>query len=375
SLDCVIDKKSLYDEWLTNNGGLVVSSKCSSISLFYARQRITSILDSISWTKLPPDYEDILNSTNDTLFYLVAATPCGELKSLPIVLLKKLTPFVNIPQNSFCIGDTLPLSVTNFNSGDTIRWIELNNNIERNLPSNNLPFLNYPLTTSNSKIIVSVSQRGCEVQFVDTFDIAPLIKTIKLNKPNDLSLCEAEGLFLVSPNKNSTSFWIDPEGKVFSGDSILLSDKAEVADSGRYRYYIIENGCISDTITFNISVFKNPKIERISRAIKACEGGSATLTVKASHFDSLFWFKNGNLIASTSTDSLKFTNISFADTGVYKISASNLQCSTSDTIQVELMISDKVDVDFTADLKVCEGDSVVLIPIISDYKNLQLILP
>jgi hypothetical protein len=135
-----------------------------------------------------------------------------------------VAPTFNTSNYSFCAGDTLKLSVTNINKGDTLKWFWDTKNDFTNVSSKGF-------TDATKLQVTKTDSLGCTI----STDTLQLIKNTIPPKPSISR--DTEG-FLVS---NLT-------GAVWFKDGVKIADTAQKikpASNGYYSVASSKNGCVS----------------------------------------------------------------------------------------------------------------------------------
>lgn len=161
---------------------------------------------------------DNCNDTTTSAFNLYEAsiTFCNNLKK----------PIFNTTNYSFCSGDTLKLSITNINKGDSLKWHFGTKTDFTNVGAKNF-------TDSTSLYVIRKDSLGCSISS-DTISIIkyplPLAPIIFRDSINNLS------------TKTNNNTWIK-DGTIQSD----TSQKIKPISSGLYTVKTTQNGCTSLT--------------------------------------------------------------------------------------------------------------------------------
>jgi hypothetical protein len=374
-LDCKTNEQNTYDQWLENLGGLEVSSLCTEVKFAFGLKDSFAINDSSTWSTSPPTIGQLQEARRDTAFYIIAYTPCGESIAIPVIFIKNVLPKLKIEQKPICKNDSVKFEIENILVSDLIEWSSISMGVTSIIEGNNTPFLTLKIRNENDLIIAKIQRVDCAFTFFDTLSLSKLITTTNIVKPADLILCEGDPLVLKSPNTFENLFWIDPQGKMFSGNSLTLSDGAEKTDEGIYKHFVVNNDCFSDTVTFEVQVIDKPSFKASNLQLETCIGGSLVLKAPTNNFDSLLWYFGTEKIASTSSDSIILASVNGNNEGMYSVFAFNGVCKSDSTLSIEVKVNKEVQVDFEIDETKCEGDSMILSALTDDFQNIRWILP
>jgi hypothetical protein len=117
---------------------------------------------------------------------------------------------------------------------------------------------------------------------------------------------------------------------------------------------------------FNQAAQYPPKILLSPESRTVCNGEKIILKTLVTGSQPLFfqWYKNGELLSNATTDSIKFDNISLADSGVYKCIVRNELNRTTMTEEATLKVKPVLPLSINISLSrtpTCEGDTAVFI--------------
>lgn len=188
----------------------------------------------------------------------------------------------------------------------------------------------YTVTQPGLYIVIA---RNGQCVVTDSIDVSSIEAAANLG--NDTTLCEGENLLLVTPQLSNASYtWQDGSG----------GNTYTVTLPGVYWVRAISAGCqATDTLVVNYTPY--PVIELGNDTI-LCSGQSVVLN------------QNGNASAYVWQDGTTAQVYVANQPGLYYVSAANLNCYSSDSIQVSFIAP--MAYTLPTDTVVCEGSIVQL---------------
>ncbi len=202
--------------------------------------------------------------------------------------------------------------------------------------------------TSANKII-SVKNAGTYLLLVDsntcTSDTAKALITVNkkplLNNIGNKTICNGDTLKLSLDANAGNYWWTGPNN--FTGDSNAI----EIFTAGNYTVILDSILCSSDVVSFSLAVNPLPNIN-LGSDFSICVDSSVTLNAALPNA-TYHWYP-GNSNSS---------NITVNSEGLYKVSVTVNNCSSSDSIQISVLPLPYalIGMDKTS---YCENDSIIL---------------
>lgn len=177
---------------------------------------------------------------------------------------------------------------------------------------------------------VEVSAQNCVARDSISVSIQP---TIDFTLGPDLELCEGTSIILNVAGIGESYLWQDQS----------TNDQLTVSDAGTYWVEVESNDCYSSD-TINIEFISLPQVD-LGNDTTLCIGSTLELVAPSGY--TYNWQDNSN------QESFLVTT-----TGEYYVEVNNGMCTFSDTILIEYLESDLIDLG--NDTSLCTGDSIML---------------
>ncbi len=259
----------------------------------------------------------------ETTTYTVQYTDlCGNLFTETTTIQVNAIPDIDLgPDQGLCDNEVYNIAIPPVPGVDFV-WEDGSVNPERELLPGNLYWL-------------EVSNNGCS--FRDSIEITALSAP-----PNDvfqdLSGCDGDILTLEFNEPGISVSWPDNTS----------SAQFEITQSGNYSIIFTDDNtnCEAENI-IDVLINPNPEID-LGPDVQACEGENVELN-PGGIAQSYLW----------STDQVSQI-INVNQSGIYTLTASNGDCSSTD--QIEVTINPLPVIDLGPDFDACQGDEVILTP-------------
>gem|GEM_PF-3455762 len=214
---------------------------------------------------------------------------CAEDNIVPPIFNNQSLPSWN--SYSFCSGDSLKLSITNVNQGDSLRWYYGTTIDSSNVSSK--------IFKDSTKLwVFRTDINGCIISS-DTIQLnkfaTPAIPTISNNRP--LVFCNGDSTVLTS----STGIqWYNAGTAIISGTGISYTAKT----NGNFTVKTTDsNGCSAISSSTSVTVNAVPTTPQLTsnNLVNFCQGGIDTL-VSSTNIGNQ-WYLNGTAITNATTTS------------------------------------------------------------------------
>ncbi|MFK7905381.1 MAG: gliding motility-associated C-terminal domain-containing protein, partial [Chitinophagales bacterium] len=263
------------------------------------------------------------NSTNPTFevstagTYAVTVTANGCSSSDEIAINFDNAGTIDLGENvTLCEGETLTLDATTANA--TYEWQDASTN-----PT-------FEVTAAGTYSVTVTIAGGCLLLGEIEVDYAPQPVA---DLGNDLNFCEGETTTLDAAFAGATYQWQDGS----------TNPTFEVSASGNYAVTVSVGNCsATDELA---AVVDAPPVFDLGTDITICEGETATLI--ASNATTYIW-------SNDATDA----SIDVTQAGVYTVTATNNNCSSTD--EIEVFVNPNPVVNLGADVTLCQGETTTL---------------
>ncbi len=264
-----------------------------------------------------------------------------------------------------CAGQNVQLSSSSASQGVNYLWtypngqtVALQNPLLENVNSNNAG--NYTLTVSN--------QFGCTVQTSVQLSVLDRVNItgISSNAPNcasgPVNVQLVATLFPIDPG-NYQYQWTGPGGFSSSNVSATIPN-ATFSNSGAYTLVVTNSqGCNSLPATVNVAipqVLPTPSTPVLSSSNPFCEGDAVTLTTNPYPGNTQYIWTTPTGTYMTSTASLTIDDLAVADAGAYTVHYSVMDCPSSTSGSVNLVVNPAPVISPSSNSPVCEGQTIQL---------------
>jgi len=239
-------------------------------------------------------------------------------------------PIFNATNYSYCSADSLRLSISNMNKGDTIKWY-FNNKLDSVYSPNKV------ITSDSMKVfVIRTDSLGCVI----SSDTIQTIKNITPQKPTvstSISYCQNTSASPLSASAaiGSTLLWYGTDSTGGTGGSTSVTPLTSKA--GTTDYYVSQKvtstGCESPRSKISVKVNPTPDKPSFNTSkYSFCTGDSLKLSItNVNKGDTLKWY------FGTKSDLTNVANKTFTDsTKVYVTRTDSIGCIiSSDTIQLK----------------------------------------
>ncbi len=254
------------------------------------------------------------------------------------------------PDQSKCVGETATLNAGT--TGASYKWFK--NNIEIAGQTQNT----LAVTTSGSYEVEVIHASGCSRrdQIDMVFNDLPTVVM-----PPALQYCEGETLSLLPVVQGGLSYQWLRNGVVLAGET---SVSLQVSQPGTYKVRVTGVGGCQNESDAVVTEVKAPVVE-LGADKQKCEGESQILDAGGDG-STYEWYKDNVLISGAAGRTYQVLQ-----SGIYRVIVTNTNlCRTEDVVKVNFF-SSPVVMDFSPLINVCQGDSVTLTAVASDYQTLQ----
>ncbi|MFA5575577.1 MAG: gliding motility-associated C-terminal domain-containing protein, partial [Brumimicrobium sp.] len=304
---------------------------------------------------------DIINAGFNTTYTVIATNNLGcdsEISSAFVVeeMLPTPTLTVNVTQPANCGDDgSIEVIVTNITDGIYDLTYEDAGGTPHNLPIEiiggtgnlDLPAGEYNNITINNGDCNSTESINVNIQEPNA-PATPAINTISA------ASCFADEQIEISNYDANVAYTITPSdvGINIDNNGVITG----LTPGTLYDLSGVENGCNSGTISISIDeMLETPTITLTSDLAEICEEDSVTLT--ASGGETYTW--------DGLTDTSNEITVSPASTTTYEVTGF-LSNGCSHTVQLQIVVNPKPDVQTNADHAICEGEETTILAINAD---------
>lgn len=254
----------------------------------------------------------IIATTSGTYWVQTSDGSCSQSDTINIIF--NAIPIVNLGNDTtYCQGQTVTL-----NAGSANSFLWSNGSTDSSITAS---------ITGNYWVQASNGQCASSDSINIIFNAVPFI-----NLGNDTSLCQGQSITL--NGGLATSFlWSDG-----------TTDSTFTTSTSGTIWVQISNGQCSNSDTININFIAAPTVN-LGNDSTLCQG--QTITLNAGSANSFLW-SNGSTNSSITTSTA----------GLYWVQASNGQCATSDTININFNTFPIVNIG--NDTTLCQGQTVTL---------------
>ncbi len=290
--------------------------------------------------------------SNSGSYYLSIANGSCSINDTVNIIVKPLPTITGIATNSpLCAGATLSLaSIDTAITGVRYSWTGPNGFIAAGKTTTRIVGA---IDRGNYKVISTIN--GCSVSDSTFVTVNPLPAgiTYSSNSP----VCAGDTLKINSNSITSGAYftWTGPNGTIYNQNSFVIPT-ATTAGGGRYALAISYNSCIVyDTLTVLIRPLPATPVAVSNSPL--CAGATLNLTASDSTAGAGYvWTGPG---FSSMQQGPQISNITYADTGIYTVSAILNGCySASPTIHVALKPSPAGSA--ASNSPICAGDTLLL---------------
>ena len=273
------------------------------------------------------------------------------------------SPEIFSNQSSYCIGDDVLLNSTSFTEIVDYFWYE---GISPNgilIGQTDGPSLSITPTVGDHFYYVEVSGDNCNSNPSNTYQIEVIPLPIAEITNPFITICEGDDIVLESSSfsPNYIYEWAGPNDYSSSGQIPVVINNASSVNQGNYTLTIIDNNCVSETVTAQVIVFEPPVRPEISGESVLCEGQSAVLSVNNFTTATRYlWYKDGQLFSTTSTNNLLLPSVSNIDAGLWTVIIEDGICLSEESEEFEIIVESVLNVGASNNGPICEGELVTL---------------
>lgn len=256
-----------------------------------------------------------------------------------------------------CSGDTLKLYASNNITGVTYQWAGPNS-----FTSNQQnPIKANAQVADSGQYIVTVSLNNCFTK--DTINVTVSQSPQKPIATSNSPLCSSADLKLYSSNisSNAVTSWIGPNNFI-SNQANPVKSNAQIADSGLYILTSTLNNCSkSDTILVDITQSTNANISiNVTPGTTLCPTANLSFSITPGQPSGTIYKWTGPNGWSANTASATNNNITYADSGYYKISTVTGMCTAgADSVYIKV-VDTIAKPQIVSNSPVCEGEDLVI---------------
>lgn len=345
----------------SNNGPL-----CTGDTLIISATNI-STGTTLSWTgpsafssnqaSPSPIYNVTLNRGGNYIFSSTSGNGCVSSDTTLVVVNQSPAAVTGSGNSPVCSGDNIVLLSSTATSGVNYYWTGPGGFSSAN---QNATITNAQVSQSGNYII-TVNIASCYKK--DTVAISVVQSPTKPLAENNSPICSGDNIELYGRNVSSGASvsWTGPGSYSSSVDSPVIMN-ASVTDSGDYIFTTTMNGC-SKSDTTHVSVIQSVPLTLSINLVPGtvvCPTADLNFSVTPSQPNgtNYYWTGPGGWGSGSSTPTR--TNVTYADSGYYKIITTNGSCSSGmDSIYVNV-IDTISPPKIVTNSPVCQGDTLVL---------------
>lgn len=307
---------------------------------------------------MPPPITDISSAQAGIYTLINSRGGCTDSASVRVEVINQLpTPVITSEKLSYCEGEPITLSITNYMADDApqYRWL--------------LNGRSYLITDKDSLVIFSADSthqgewRVIALDSICNSDTSDLYRInvnsrITLSISHDNPICESDSLRLSIPSVDGASYlWTGPEGFTSA-----VQNPVTTAIEGFYSVQITNASACSNTFSTFVRVEPNPFVVSIFADFEKCASGFNSTFLNTSIFPDdniIYSWRGPNNYTSTSSRAT-VSNYTSTSNGYYYLTVSRFGCiSKTDSFLFE--VTDiPIKPSISAPNRVCSGDSVTL---------------
>lgn len=303
-----------------------------------------------------------LNSGTYTLTF-VQDQGCTFTGSVDVEVSQFLSPQINSPSSSICVGETLLLNSNSYSENVTYFWYEGISPDGEFIMETQGPSLQVQPALGNNFYYVQVEGQGCLSNPSNTLQIDVLnIPTIELAE-EVINVCQGESIQfeVLFPDLDFQYNWSGPNAYISNGPFPAVIDNVSQNNQGIYLVSAENQSCVSETIEIELIVDPLPEEPEIQSNNIFCENETAVLTAFGSaNVNQYHWYLNESFYQTTSTQELILPQISSELSGIWTVIAENQNCSSLASEESILIVESQPVIGASSNSPICDGDTVRL---------------
>ncbi len=289
---------------------------------------------------------------------------CFTSSSIEVLVEQLADPVIEASQSSICKGETILLSSTSYTGNVDYSWYE-------GLPPNGIlfqesngPVIEISPIEGTHQYYVIVEGAECVSNASEVIELSVVAKPEASVNEFFINVCDGEPIVFSSDvfDPNYIYYWLGPNGYTGSGQFPEGIETADESNQGSYSLYIEDNGCLSDTTTFQVTVFSKPVTPIINGETILCEGSNFFLSVSnITNADQYIWFKDGVLFSTVNdANSLMVEDAQSSLSGSWEVIAKVGNCESDLSTSFNVSVEAQIPLGANNEGPVCVGDSVQL---------------
>lgn len=289
---------------------------------------------------------------------------CFTSSSIEVLVEQLADPIIEASQNNICKGETILLNSTSYTGGVSYSWYE-------GLPPNGIlfqesngPVIEISPIEGDHQYYVVVEGAECVSNASEVIELSVVAKPEASVNDFFINVCDGEPIVFSSDvfDANYTYFWFGPNGYTGSGQFPEGIEESDESNQGSYSLYIEDSGCLSDTTSFQVTVFAKPVTPIINGETILCEGGNFFLSVSnITNADQYIWFKDGVLFSTVNdANSLMVEDAQSTLSGAWEVIAKVGNCESDLSSSFNVSVEAQIPLGANNEGPVCVGDSVQL---------------
>ncbi len=289
---------------------------------------------------------------------------CFTSSSIEVLVEQLSDPVLETNNQNICKGETILLSTTSYTGLVEYFWYEGVPPSGILIEQTNTPVIEVDPVAGDHQYYVIVEGTEC------TSNASSVLEVSVVDKPdatvNDffINVCQGESILFSSPDfdPDYNYQWIGPNGYMGSGQFPEGIEEADESNQGTYSLFVEDTGCLSDTTSFQVTVFAKPITPIINGESLICEEATFFLSVSnITNADQYIWFKDGVLFNTINgSNSIMVEDASSSLSGAWQVIAKEGNCESDLSESFTVNVEAQIPLGASNEGPVCIGDSVQL---------------
>ncbi|TVQ49214.1 MAG: gliding motility-associated C-terminal domain-containing protein, partial [Saprospirales bacterium] len=288
---------------------------------------------------------------------------CQAIGSVNVNISPIATPSIESAANVVCEGDEIVLSSSSFSGSISYNWY-------RGVPPSGVllgttsqPGFSINLPVGIHRFYVVAENPDCSSNPSASVTVEVVEEPVAVIDPSLIRVCENSSLSLSSPLGPSFTYqWTGPAGFVSDLANPIVTNSANISNSGNYFLVVRLGTCISDPVSAEVIVESTPAKPIINGDHLICVGDSLNLRVPNIPIATRYTWKlpDGSEIF-TSINQLTISNANVNLSGEWQVTVAFGDCSSEVSDLFSVLVEEQPVPEIYTNSPVCHGDSVLLI--------------
>jgi len=318
-----------------------------------------------------PVITNVTGAFSGTYFLTVTTNGCMSTAGIVNVSILGAVTTPNISNNGpLCEGDPLVLTSSSYSgTGVDYIWFGPGGVL---LDTTAIPqYIDSTVTVVDAgfyQVVVEITGCGSLPSILSQVEINPIP-----GQPTILasdSICEGEDLILTTLNQADNYIWTGPDGYVSNLQQPDVIEDVQLINAGFYYLTVIENGCISPTDSFQVTVNPSPAQPLIfADSLNLCLGDSLVLTTNDTGADNYTWITpDGSQVTTADTFLIVFP-VTAGDSGSYEVVHNLNGCSSpaSSSVLVDVSSIPPDNAYAGEDRLICESEGPISLDAVNQF--------